>query len=30
MLHDDELINRKRLGLKDFGKNVREKFGEFA
>ena len=30
MLHDDEWINEKCLGLKNFGKNVREKFGDFG
>jgi hypothetical protein len=30
MLHDDEMINEKCLGLKNFGKKVREKIGEFC
>jgi hypothetical protein len=30
MLHDDELINQKCLGLKNFWKKVREKFGGFG
>lgn len=28
--HDDELSKRKCLGLKNFWKKVREKFGEFG
>jgi hypothetical protein len=29
MLHDDELITRKCLGLKNFGKSLRGKFCDF-
>ena len=30
MLHDDELINEKCLGLKNFGKKSERKFWEFG
>ena len=30
MLHDDELITRKCLGLKNFAEKMRGKFGDFG